>query len=236
MEIESMAFAARGRWEQGLTKERTWQMEWRTRWKGGDALGRSPGDVIWERMILSRWWENRKDVEKFLQSADGAHGAWLKKMRIAAGETGRRFHDDLRPGLEVDDEAWSGRLGKSWRQAKCGWACEGGRFHDRRCSAASGVPRTIEFRKYGFDGLLVGGLKFAKWFNFRGDGFGKAQDCGAEEQGAGLRKIGVGAGKLRMRREMGRSRSVNSRGWIRVRGGDVGSWCGGFGREFDARN
>ena len=28
-----------------------------------------------------------------------------KKMRIAAGETGRRFHDDLRPGLVVDDEA-----------------------------------------------------------------------------------------------------------------------------------
>ena len=58
----------------------------------------------------------------------------------------------------------------------------------------------------------MGGLKFAKWFNFRGDGFGKARDCGAEEQGAGLRKIGEGAGKLRMRREMGRSRSVNSRG------------------------
>ena len=27
----------------------------RTRWKGGDVLGRSPGDVVWERMISSRW-------------------------------------------------------------------------------------------------------------------------------------------------------------------------------------
>ena len=27
----------------------------RTRWKGWDVLGRSPGDVVWERMISSRW-------------------------------------------------------------------------------------------------------------------------------------------------------------------------------------